>query len=110
QAEMVNDLPTDAESVFIPGTEANDEEFRLMAAPLLSRGKVIGMMAIWRSARDAVFTSTDLAFLVRLAQQAAIAIQNAQLFEEGRTAQEAAEQANQAKSTFLAAMSHEIRT
>ena len=49
----------------------------------------------------------DLAFLVRLAQQAAIAIENARLFEEGRAAQEAAEQANQAKSTFLAAMSHE---
>ena len=47
---------------------------------------------------------------MRLAQQAAIAIQNARLFEEGRTAREAAEQANQAKSTFLAAMSHEIRT
>ena len=45
-----------------------------------------------------------------LSQQAAIAIQNARLFEEGRAAQESAEQANQAKSTFLAAMSHEIRT
>ena len=45
-----------------------------------------------------------------LSQQAAIAIQNARLFEEGRAAQDAAEQANQAKSTFLAAMSHEIRT
>ena len=56
------------------------------------------------------FTAADLDFLVGLAQQAAIAIQNARLFEEGRAAQEAAEQANQAKSTFLAAMSHEIRT
>ncbi|MGH2407938.1 MAG: GAF domain-containing protein [Candidatus Limnocylindrales bacterium] len=110
EAEMVNDVAADSRTVDIPGTEGVDDDFRLMAAPLLSRGKVIGMMAIWRPAKDAVFTPTDLAFLVRLAQQATIAIQNARLFEEGRTAQEAAEQANQAKSTFLAAMSHEIRT
>ncbi len=68
------------------------------------------MMAIWRSEPAAPFTSADLSFLVGLAQQATIAIQNARLFEEGRVAREAAEQANQAKSTFLAAMSHEIRT
>ena len=43
-------------------------------------------------------------------QQAAIAIDNARLFGATRDAREAAEQANQAKSTFLAAMSHEIRT
>ena len=109
-AEAVNDMADDNRNVDIPGTEGDEVEYRLMAAPLLSRGEVIGMMAIWRSAPGAVFTSADLSFLVGLSQQAAIAIQNARLFEEGRTAKEAAEQANQAKSTFLAAMSHEIRT
>ena len=46
----------------------------------------------------------------RPAQQAAIAIENARLFREAQEARDAAEDANQAKSTFLAAMSHEIRT
>src|SRR3990172_1224999 len=110
EAEMVNDVAGDSRTVAIPGTEGDGVEYRLMAAPLLSRGRVIGMMAVWRSAPGVAFTSADLAFLVGLAQQAAIAMQNARLFEEGRAAQEAAEQANQAKSTFLAAMSHEIRT
>jgi GAF domain-containing protein/CheY-like chemotaxis protein len=110
EAEMINDVAGDSRTVDIPGTEGDDLEYRLMAAPLLSRGRVVGMMAVWRSAPGVAFTSADLAFLVGLAQQAAIAIQNARLFEEGRAAQEAAEQANQAKSTFLAAMSHEIRT
>ena len=110
EAEMVNDVASDTRTVAIPGTEGDDVEYRLMAAPLHSRGEVIGMMAIWRSAPGAPFTSADLSFLVGLSQQAAIAIQNARLFEEGRAAQDAAEQANQAKSTFLAAMSHEIRT
>jgi signal transduction histidine kinase/CheY-like chemotaxis protein len=110
EAEVVNDVAGDRRTMPIPGTEGDDVEYRLMAAPLLSRGLVIGMTAIWRSAPGAAFTSADLAFLVGLAQQAAIAIQNARLFEESRTAQDAAEQANQSKSTFLAAMSHEIRT
>ena len=110
EAEVINDVGSDARTVTIPGTEGDDVEYRLMVAPLLSRGSVIGMMTIWRAALSAAFTAADLAFLVGLAQQAAIAIQNARLFEESRTAQDAAEQANQSKSTFLAAMSHEIRT
>ncbi len=110
EAETVNDVTSDTRTVTIAGTDGDDIEYRLMAAPLRSRGEVIGMMAIWRSAPGAPFTPADLSFLVGLSQQAAIAIQNARLFEEGRTAQESAEQANQAKSTFLAAMSHEIRT
>ena len=109
-AEAINDVANDSRSVTIAGAEEDDIEYRLMAAPLSSRGKVIGMMAVWRSEPGARFTGADLSFLVGLAQQAAIAIQNARLFEDGRAAQESAEQANQAKSTFLAAMSHEIRT
>ncbi len=110
-AEAINDVASDSRTIPIPGTdEQQDVEFRLMAAPLSSRGQVIGMMAVWRSEPGVRFTGADLSFLVGLAQQAAIAIQNARLFEEGRAAQEVAEQANQAKSTFLAAMSHEIRT
>ena len=110
EAEMINDVASDTRTVAIAGTEGDDIEYRLMAVPLRSRGEVIGMMAIWRSAPGDAFTAADLSFLVGLSQQAAIAIQNARLFEEGRAAQDAAEQANQAKSTFLAAMSHEIRT
>ncbi len=68
------------------------------------------MTAVWRSAPADRFSQADLDFLVGLSQQAAIAIENARLFEEGTAARQAAEDANQAKSTFLAAMSHEIRT
>ena len=108
-AELVNDTPRDPRTVVIPGTSP-DEHDRLMAAPLLARGTVVGMMAVWRSEHAPPYTDPDLEFLVSLSQQAAIAIENARLFEEGAIARDAAEQANQAKSTFLAAMSHEIRT
>ena len=108
-AEFVNDVHVDPRTVQIPGTEDVPDE-RLMAASLIGRDGVSGLLAVWRSGPSQPFTQADLDFLVGLSQQAAIAIDNARLFGATREAREAAEQANQAKSTFLAAMSHEIRT
>jgi len=109
QAEVINDTLGDPRVITIPGTEADDED-RLMGAPLIVRGEVGGILAVWRSTSLEPFTSADLAFLIGLSQQAAIALQNARLFEEAQEARKGAEQANEAKSSFLAAMSHEIRT
>ena len=108
-AEFVNDVGGDPRSVHIPGS-GDDTEERLMAAPLLARGRVVGMMAVWRTAPAPLFTDDDLNFLVGLSQQAAIAIENARLFAEVKEAREIADAANESKSAFLATMSHEIRT
>ncbi|HMJ80128.1 MAG TPA: response regulator, partial [Candidatus Dormibacteraeota bacterium] len=108
-AEVINDVTGDPRVIPIPGTDVEPDE-RLIAAPLRARGAVSGMMAVWRGSPGLRFSAADLEFLEGLSQQAAIAIENARLFEEARASQEAAEDANQAKSTFLAAMSHEIRT
>ena len=106
--ELINDVTTDARTITIPGTEEIPEE-RLMVAPLIARDRVTGVMAVWRNA-GVPFVQADLDFLVGLARQASIAIENARLFREAGVAKAAAEAANQAKSDFLAAMSHEIRT
>ena len=108
-AEIVNDTGADPRSVQIPGTEDVANE-RLMAASLVGREGVSGVLAVWRPGANDPFSQADLDFLVGLSQQAAIAIDNARLYGATREAREVAEQANQAKSTFLAAMSHEIRT
>ncbi|MEO8246078.1 MAG: GAF domain-containing protein [Chloroflexota bacterium] len=109
QPEVVNDPRRDPRARIIEGTEDDDDD-RLMVAPLVIRGAVIGILAVWRSGGGDPFTAADLSFLERMSQQAAITLQNARLFAEARESRTAAEQANEAKSSFLAAMSHEIRT
>ena len=109
-AEVVNDMAADPRAMLIPGEEDPREDERLMAAPLLARGRVTGMMVVWRTGPTSPFTDDDLNFLVGLSQQAAIAIENARLFGEALEAREAADAANESKSAFLATMSHEIRT
>ncbi len=80
RAEFINDTNADPRTVQIPGTVAVGNE-RLMVAPLLSGDKVNGMMAVWREGGDP-FIQADLDFLKQLSLQAAIAIQNANLFDE----------------------------
>jgi signal transduction histidine kinase/DNA-binding response OmpR family regulator/putative methionine-R-sulfoxide reductase with GAF domain len=109
QGIVVNDVLADPRTVVIPGTEPDTEE-RLMAAPLLVRGRVLGAMAVWRDIAEPGFSDSDLALLTGLSQHAAIAFENARLYRDAETARQSAEGADRAKSTFLAAMSHEIRT
>jgi GAF domain-containing protein/DNA-binding response OmpR family regulator len=80
QAEFINDTDHDPRTIQIPGTPHQDDA-RLMVAPLLAGEKVSGMMAVWRTGGE-LYTQADLDFLKELSLQAAIAIQNAQLFNE----------------------------
>ncbi len=86
EAEVVNDALRDPRALTIPGTEQELEE-RLMAAPLLTRDQVIGMMVVWRFGSKPPFTQADLDFLVGLSQQAAAAIASARLLEAQREAE-----------------------
>ena len=117
-AEIVNDPDNDPRAQDLPGTEADEITEAMMFAPLILRGVVTGVMVLWRDrTTSGPFVQSDLDFIVGLSRQAAIAIQNARLFDESlrlldeaKQARESAEAANRTKSTFLANMSHELRT
>ncbi len=94
-----------------------------MVLPLIARGRTIGVLTV-QSVEEEAFSQWDTPVFQTMADQIAIALDNAWLFEEtdaartaakealktAQAAQRAAEAANQAKSIFLANMSHELRT
>jgi PAS domain S-box-containing protein len=83
QAEVVNDAAQDPRGFQIPGTPTDNTGHKLMAAPLISAGETLGVMAVWRNQEDRPrFGPSDLEFLQGLSRQAAIAIVNARLFQE----------------------------
>ncbi|HEY4689460.1 MAG TPA: GAF domain-containing protein [Anaerolineae bacterium] len=54
----------------------------ILAVPLAMRDRVIGHFEIWDSRRERTYSDDTLRLLMQLAAQAAIEIENAQLFEE----------------------------
>ncbi|HYB95410.1 MAG TPA: ATP-binding protein [Vicinamibacterales bacterium] len=81
-----------------------------LAVPVVSRSnEVLGGLFFGHRDR-AVFTERVERIVVGLAGQAAIAIDNARLFESANRAREVAEEANRLKDDFLATVSHELRT
>jgi PAS domain S-box-containing protein len=81
-----------------------------LAVPVVSRsGEVIGGLFFGHPAPE-VFTERHERIVAGLAGQAAIAMDNARLYESTRRAREEAETANRLKDEFLATVSHELRT
>lgn len=79
--EIVNHAELDPRAMQIPDTPKEAE--CLLCMPILFRGKVIGVMSLNRLG-DHFFRDDDLHLLGRIAHQAAIAIENARLYEEER--------------------------
>ncbi len=114
KAEMVNRVDLTNIGKQIPGTPVEPES--LISIPVKVRNKVIGVMTVSRLG-EREFDTGDLILLEHLANISASAIENARLFSKTKlveqdlmASKERAEVSDRLKSTFLSAMSHEVRT
>jgi PAS domain S-box-containing protein len=78
--QIVNDASRKTGALVVKGTVERPDD-HLMGVPVLSGDRVTGLLAVWRAGKGKEFTPPELDFLTSLARQAAIAIQNASLFQ-----------------------------
>jgi len=76
---------------------------------LRARGSTLGTMT-FVSTQSGRYHRADVALARELAHRAAVALDNARLFEAERRARAEAQAANRAKDEFLSTVSHELRT
>lgn len=106
KAAVVNDVTVDA------AHNKNDLLDRTMseaAIPLRFGDELIGVLDLQSEKKDR-FGATETELFTSLGDQIATALRNAKLFEQVEEQSLRAQQADQAKSAFLASTSHELRT
>jgi signal transduction histidine kinase len=81
----------------------------VLAVPLLRKDKLVGSLVVRRKRRGE-FPSETVDLIQTFAAQSAIALHNAQLFQELEVKSRELSKADKHKSEFLASMSHELRT
>jgi signal transduction histidine kinase/uncharacterized protein YigA (DUF484 family) len=84
-------------------------------APLIAGGDPIGLLVLGRSPapnrHDQIsFVNSDLPYVQDFAEQAAVALTNAQLYQRLRTAHQRQQELDQLKDQFMITASHELRT
>ena len=94
--ELVEDVGNDSDyAPVVPGMIAQ------LTVPIRREEQIVGVIALESSHRDR-FNLEALEFVVRLADHATIAIENARLFQQVR-------RANEAKTEFVSFVSHELK-
>ena len=108
QVVQVVDIETDSDYVLVDAMRRAGTR-TILGAPLLREGVPIGVIVLMRKVVRP-FTNKQIEVVQTFADQAVIAIENVQLFDEIREKSRQLEEASQHKSQFLANMSHELRT
>lgn len=106
KAVIINDIsrePNFLPNPLLPETRAE------LSVPMIVGDKLIGVLDV----QDKIvnrFTETDALVMRTLADQIAVAVENARAFEEQQKTAERLREVDRLKSQFLANMSHELRT
>ncbi len=81
-----------------------------LLSPMIARGRTVGVLSADNRASRAPIPAHSVDLLQSFAAQAAVAVENARLFQEIQEKGQQLEVASRHKSQFLANMSHELRT
>ncbi len=73
-----------------------------MVVPMLARGRTVGAISFGRTGASPPYTGADLEVALELSRRAALAVDNAHLYEE-------AQRASRAREEVLAVVSHDLR-
>src|SRR5581483_7901955 len=107
KADMMEDIP---DELLVKGAR-DDDHLRLLrelglkayiCVPMQSRGRTLGVLTFVMAESGRRFSSADLRLAEQLAQRAAIAIENANLYRALR-------EEDRRKTEFLAVLAHELR-
>ncbi|HDN80190.1 MAG: hypothetical protein DRI61_02355 [Chloroflexi bacterium] len=83
---------------------------QMLVAPLRVGERLLGFLAALKSTQASPFLASDPDFITILAGQAAVALENARLFEEIQRAFRELQELDKMKSNFITIVSHELRT
>jgi signal transduction histidine kinase len=107
RAQLV--LPLEGPNGLPPDLEAA-ARCTLAANPLLVQERLIGVLILTKQEPNRPFSPSDIELLSVLSGQAAIAIENARLFQEIQRAYHELQELDRLKSEFINIAAHELRT
>ena len=81
-----------------------------IAVPLRAQDRVLGAIVMINTTDGRICGPEELSLAEELAHRAALALDNARLYNTAQKARAESERANRAKDSFLAMLSHELRT
>lgn len=86
-----------------------DRTFAILASPIYDDRGVLGDLWLFKP-QDAVFEEAEVRLVRQVANQCAIALRQARLYQAAQTQVEELQRLNQLKDDFLSTISHELRT
>ncbi|HEX8099566.1 MAG TPA: GAF domain-containing sensor histidine kinase, partial [Actinomycetota bacterium] len=91
------------------GADGRTESRGALSVPLLNRGELVGVLVVYGEAKHN-FSLDDAHHLLLFAEQAAMSVANARMYEAERQRVTELTEMNRMKSEFIATVSHELRT